>query len=141
MSDTPQNEQVIEQVEVVSVDDVAKIVDDATSSAGSEAVEAIGSEVAEVSGKVDSVGDYVAGIDARLAKVEEGFVTLGAQSDDGANAVMLTDDQWLEMQQAWGWAKSCASFGVFLLLVCVLLVAANFGSKLWSTFVAGWRHG
>ena len=74
MSDTPQNEQVIEQVEVVSVDDVAKIVDDATSSAGSEAVEAIGSEVAEVSGKVDSVGDYVAGIDARLAKVEEGLI-------------------------------------------------------------------
>lgn len=83
----------------------------------------------------------------RIDALGDGVQALAAGNTDDdevatADVVVmeLSDGQWQEIRESWGWCKAGFSVALFLALVCTLLVAAIFGNRLWSAFSKGWRR-
>lgn len=83
----------------------------------------------------------------RIDALGDGVQALAAGNTDDdevatADVVVmeLSDGQWQELRESWGWCKAGFSVALFLGLVCTLLVAALFGNRLWSAFSKGWRR-
>lgn len=81
----------------------------------------------------------------RVSESLDGFVVAAADEDDsesavGSAVVMLDSQQWADVQRCWGWAKSGLSAGLFLSLLCAVLLAALLGTRLWAEFARGWRR-
>ena len=118
----------------------------AGSAATTQDVQALIDTVASV-GQVetDAIDALGARLDSLLASgsAESEVSTSQADSADSGVTyeVVLTDSQWADVQRCWGWAKHGAGVGLFLALLCVLLLAALLGNRLWVSFGEGWRHG
>lgn len=131
------SDEVVEIREVATVESVESVKDDMGGR-----FDAQDAQISEVGGAVVALGDRLDEVSQQVqevgSKVEQSATVIKASSD-GVTYVALNDDQWAEVQSCWGWAKSCASFGLFLVLVCTLIVSALLGSRLWSAFSKGWR--
>ena len=71
-----------------------------------------------------------------------GNATRGAEVEERATneTVSIDGAQWQEMRESWLWIKGAAGIALFYAMVVTLLVAAVFGSRLWSAFSKGWRR-
>lgn len=146
--------EVVEDVQQSSPNDVGAS-RDATNPPTDSTGATAGTDAAldQLSAKVDELGkQYEDGnkeVSQRLDSVEKGLADntalMRGASDETANAenttytVQISDEQWQQMRESWLWAKSLSSVALFLGLVLVLVVAALFGSRLWSAFTKGWR--
>lgn len=86
-------------------------------------------------------------VDEDLGKLRKGVRTLSEQLNETSGGetienctVTISQDQWAEMRDSWLWAKEWAGLSLFVAVVCALLVAALFGSRLWADFARGWRR-
>ena len=128
--------------------DNARLVEDAANRAVSSQSETVTKGLQDVQNAI-SDGDektsaqldgIAATLDSESQTLDAMLVKLGeSKSTDTTNTVMIDNAQWSEMRESWLWAKSCAGVALFLGLVCVLLVSAIFGNKLWTAFSKGWR--
>lgn len=88
---------------------------------------------------LQSLGDALSG---DIKALSSGVDALSAKEDSKAGetvVVVLDSSQWAEIQKCWGWAKAGAQVGVYLALVCTLMVCAILGTRLWGSFSKGWR--
>lgn len=88
---------------------------------------------------LESLGASLSG---DLKALTAGVDALSAKEDSKAGetvVVVLDSSQWAEIQKCWGWAKAGAQVGVYLALVCTLMVCAILGNRLWGSFSKGWR--
>lgn len=126
--------------DVVLVDDgvdVAQTNDDSLSGdAVLDALESYSSKqdaaIADLAGDLAGVHDDV---QALVKTLDE-----GAKADSTGTVVVLSDSQWSEVRDAWGWCKGGFSVALFLVLVCTLVVSCLLGNRLWAAFVEGWRR-
>ena len=125
--------------DVVVVDDgtnVAQTSDDAVSVDVLDALDSYASKqdaaIADLAGDLAGVHDDV----RALAKTLDS----NAKADSTDTVVVLSDSQWAEVRDAWGWCKGGFSVALFLVLVCTLVVSCLLGNRLWAAFVEGWRR-
>lgn len=125
--------------DVVVVDDgtnVAQTSEDALSVDVLDALESYSSKqdaaIADLAGDLAGVHDDVRALAKTLDE--------GAQADSTDTVVVLSDSQWSEVRDAWGWCKGGFSVALFLVLVCTLVVSCLLGNRLWAAFVEGWRR-
>lgn len=140
MSDEPiVVDDVTQPVDVVTLDDAASLVGDALGSYDS-AVDAryqdLSADLAGLSASVSALADSQ---DLTTKQVSK----LASSSPDSTATyvVALSSEQWDTVRECWVLAKTGGALALFLALVCTLLVAALLGSRLWSAFSKGWRHG
>lgn len=136
MSDENSTYDSVEVVELdEALDEVVQVYEERISDSDqawdsiAHSVEDLGSAVSTLSGQVTDLS---------------GDVRLLSEPSDSSESVVysvaLSESQWAEMQQAWGWAKSCGSVVLFLCLVSTLITCAILGSHLWNHFSRGWRN-
>lgn len=125
--------------DVVVVDDdvdVAQTSDDAVSIDVLDALESYSRKqdaaIADLAGDLAGVHD-----DVRLLSKT---LDANAKADSTDTVVVLSDSQWSELRDAWGWCKGGFSVALFLVLVCTLVVSCLLGNRLWAAFVEGWRR-
>ena len=125
--------------DVVVVDDganVAQTSEDALSVDVLDALESYSSKqdaaIADLAGDLAGVHDDVRALAKTLDE--------GAKADSTDTVVVLSDSQWSELRDAWGWCKGGFSVALFLVLVCTLVVSCLLGNRLWAAFVEGWRR-
>lgn len=125
--------------DVVIVDDgsnVAQTSDDAVSVDVLDALDSYASKqdaaIADLAGDLAGVHDDVMALTKTL--------DANAKADSTDTVVVLSDSQWSEVRDAWGWCKGGFSVALFLVLVCTLVVSCLLGNRLWAAFVEGWRR-
>ena len=116
--------------------DVAQTSEDALSVDVLDALESYSSKqdvaIADLAGDLAGVHDDVRALAKTLDE--------GAKADSSNTVVVLSDSQWSEIRDAWGWCKGGFSVALFLVLVCTLVVSCLLGNRLWAAFVEGWRR-
>ena len=116
--------------------DVAQTSEDAVSVDVLDAIESYATKqdaaIADLAGDLAGVHDDV----LSLSKTLEA----GSKADSTDTVVVLTDSQWSEVRDAWGWCKGGFSVALYLALLCSLLLAALLGCRLWTAFSEGWRQ-
>ena len=125
--------------DVVVVDDgvdLAQTSEDAVSVDVLDALESYSSKqdaaIADLAGDLAGVHDDVRALAKTLDE--------GSKVDSTDTVVLLSDSQWSEVRDAWGWCKGGFSVALFLVLVCTLVVSCLLGNRLWAAFVEGWRR-
>ena len=134
MSDVQQQSDV---VEVVSIDEVQTLVNDAIVAYDQRLHESEQNYASSLEGlRADLSGD--------ISGIKGSVDNLAKASADGAKAdevyiVQLDGEQWATLQKCWGWSKAGAQVGLYLALLILLMVCALLGNRLWSAFSKGWR--
>ena len=128
--------------------DNARLVEDAANRAVTEQSDSVSKGLQDVKDTITD-GDaktsaqldgIAATLDSESQTLDAMLVKLGeSNANETTSTVLIDKAQWDEIRESWLWAKSCASVGLFLALLCVLLVSAMFGNRLWSAFSKGWR--
>lgn len=136
MQDDGQQTQAV-PLEVVTLDDVHKLVDNALSDYYERQDLAMESYCNDVSGGIDAVNDSVGALSSKVD-------ALAANVDDSKEAqenlvVTLDEGQWTTVQRCWGWGKAAGQVALFLELVILLMVCTLLGTRLWDAFSKGWR--
>lgn len=122
--------------EVVALDDVRTLL--------VESYEEVASQYDQRGAERDEVLSHdlqqvAAGLQSLADAQEATAAQEDSENDASATVVVLDQQQWADVQRCWGWAKAGLATGLFICLVTTLLVAALFGSRLWSAFSKGWR--
>lgn len=68
-------------------------------------------------------------------------VALALQSEEGTSAVVRVDDsQWVEVTSSLSETRDIASMSMFVGVLCVCVLSAILGTRLFSEFTRGWRR-
>ena len=121
--------------ERVLADEIRNLADELNSTRSD--VDYIGVQMQEGFSEVD---DDFKGVRKDIRSLSEQLnETAGGETVENCT-VTISPDQWAQMRDSWLWAKDWAGLSLFVSVVCALLVAALFGSRLWSDFARGWRR-
>jgi len=126
--------------DVVVVDggvDVAQTSDDAVS--GDAVLDALDSYASKQDAAIADLAGDLAGVHDDVRALSK-TLDANAEADSTDTVVVLSDSQWSELRDAWGWCKGGFSVALFLVLVCTLVVSCLLGNRLWAAFVEGWRR-
>lgn len=84
---------------------------------------------------VQGIGDSCAAI-----QYDVHYGSSSGSSSGSSGVVALSDSQWAAMCSQWEMTNGFMSVLLFLLLLCVVMVSALFGNRLWCAFSEGWRR-
>lgn len=100
-------------------------------------------QVVEVVDARSALEEVQRGYDERLSSIDEGIegLRLQVQAESGTSGTVVVDDtQWQTLVDQLSVVSDSVSVSLFLSLICVCVVSAILGTRLFAVFAEGWRH-
>ena len=95
---------------------------------------------ANVNSRLDAIGNDQARLMLDIENATIGGEERNANETETNATVTISPAQWSQLESNWDALQASSAVSLFLTLVCTLLVAAVFGSRLWDAFSKGWRR-